>query len=109
MGEHRISRPDNELQVRAFMQAILDDIHALELMLERGLIEDGVARVGVEQEMYLVDARRLVAPASKLMMEKLADSRFQTEIASFNLEANLEPMHLGGSFLQDMEASSPPQ
>ena len=104
MGEHRISRPDNERQVRTFMQAILADIRALELMLERGLIEEGVRRVGVEQEMYLVDARGLVAPVSKLMMEKLADSRFQTEVASFNLEANLEPMHLGGSFLRDMEA-----
>ena len=104
MGEHRISRPDNERQVRTFMQAILADIRALELMLKRGLIEEGVRRVGVEQEMYLVDARGLVAPVSKLMMEKLADSRFQTEVASFNLEANLEPMHLGGSFLRDMEA-----
>ncbi len=104
MGEHRISRPDNKQQVRAFMQAILDDIRALELMLERGLIEDGVRRVGVEQEMYLVDPGGLVAPVSKLMMEKLRDGHFQTELASFNLEANLEPMHLGGSFLRDLES-----
>ncbi len=67
MGEHQISRPDNELQLREFMQTVLEDIRALELMIERGLIEDGMLRVGVEQEMYLVNSEGLVAPVSKLI------------------------------------------
>lgn len=37
------------------MRALLDDVQALETMLEEGMIEEGVRRIGAEQEMFLVD------------------------------------------------------
>lgn len=104
MGEHRVHRPETNDEARAFTRAILADIEALEAMIERGLIEDGVRRVGIEQEMYLVDRRGNASPVGERLFDELADPRFQTELARFNLEANLDPQPLGGRFLRDMES-----
>ena len=103
MGEHRVHRPESDDEARSFTRAILADIEALEAMIERGLIEDGVRRIGIEQEMYLVDRRGNASPVGERLFEELADPRFQTELARFNLEANLDPQALGGRFLRDME------
>ncbi|NCF38450.1 MAG: hypothetical protein GWP56_19115, partial [Gammaproteobacteria bacterium] len=88
MGEHRVH----------------DTIRALEVMIERDMIERGVRRVGVEQEMYIVDANDYPAPVSDRVLENIADPRFGTELARFNLEANLDPQPLGGDFLRVMES-----
>lgn len=73
-------------------------------MIERGQIEEGVRRVGVEQEMNLVDAKGMVAPLATKLIDHLSAPTFTTEIALFNLEANLGPRPLDGRFLRDMEA-----
>ena len=104
MGEHRVFRPESDEQARRFVQALLADIDALEAMIERGLIEDGVRRMGVEQEMYLVDERGHVAPVAERLIDALDDPRFQPEMARFNLEANLDPLPLRGAFLRQTEA-----
>ena len=62
MGEHRVHDTSDEVRTRNFVRAMLDDIHALEKMIELGLIESDVQRIGVEQEMYIVDAAGLPAP-----------------------------------------------
>jgi hypothetical protein len=54
--------------------------------------------------MYLVDVRGLASPVGQRLFDELADPRFQTELALFNMEANLEPQPLGGRFLRDMES-----
>lgn len=105
MGEKKVFQQLDPEQVRQFVAAILRDIEALETMIERGLIESGVRRVGAEQEMYLVDDTGLAAPVALKVIEQLsADPRFQTEVALFNLEANLDPQELSGSFLSTLEA-----
>ena len=104
MGEHRVFRPESERQAREFVRALLADTKALEAMIERGLIEDGVRRMGVEQEMYLVDERGHVSPVAERLIDQLDDPRFQTEMARFNLEANLEPLALEGRFLHETES-----
>ncbi len=102
MGEHQVSRA-NEQTARTFTQAILADIQALELMIARGMIETGRRRVGAEQEMNIVDSRGFVAPLAHIVSKNLSDSRFQNELALFNLEANLEPRSLTGTFLSEIE------
>jgi CBS domain-containing protein/gamma-glutamyl:cysteine ligase YbdK (ATP-grasp superfamily) len=103
MGEHQVHDTSDEQRTRAFVRAMLDDIHALELMVERDLIERDVRRVGVEQEMYIVDAQGYPAAISDRVLEQLADDRFTTELARFNLEANLAACPIGGNFLREME------
>jgi len=56
MGEHQIEQGVDDRQMRAFTKALLNDLVALEQMLDTGRIESGVRRIGAEQEMFLVDA-----------------------------------------------------
>src|SRR5205085_829497 len=93
----------DEHQQRAFMKALLDDLRALEQMLEGGQIESGVRRVGAEQEMFLVDSNLGPAPVAEEVLARVNDARFVAEIARFNLEANLTPHLLGGRCFSRME------
>ena len=91
--------------LRRFEQRLFRDLRKLETLIREGRIEEDVYRVGVEQEMFLIgDAHR---PASKAMevLAELDDRRFTTELAKFNLEANLDPLPLSGKLLSEMEAS----
>ena len=51
---------------RRFMRALLTDLRALERMLAEGMFERGVARIGSEQEMFLVDRSYHAAPAVRV-------------------------------------------
>ncbi|HEX8116573.1 MAG TPA: hypothetical protein VF521_04820, partial [Pyrinomonadaceae bacterium] len=85
------------------MKALLDDLRALELMLEGDVMESGVRRIGFEQEMFLVDSDLGPAPVAEEVLARVNDERFVAEIARFNLEANLTPHLLGGRCLRLME------
>ncbi|MFO7565931.1 MAG: CBS domain-containing protein [Enhygromyxa sp.] len=102
MGEHQVSEAD-DAELRAFMRAILADVHALEQVIESGMIETGVRRIGAEQEMFLVDETLSVAPVATEVLETANDPRLTTELAKFNLEANLTPHVFGGKCLSDLE------
>jgi len=72
-------------------------------MLQDGRLENGVTRIGAEQEMFLVDRYFRPAPVSLAVLEQANDSRLTTEIARFNLEANLTPLELTGNCFSRME------
>ena len=73
-------------------------------MLDLGLIESGVRRIGAEQELFLVDESGAPAPVAMKVLSRLGDPRFVTELALFNLEINLSPLLLEGSCFSTMEA-----
>ncbi len=50
MGEHKVEQHVDEKKSHTFMKALLEDLRALAFMLEHGRIENGVTRVGAEQE-----------------------------------------------------------
>lgn len=102
MGQHEVDRDVNEQKQRAYMRALLGDLRALEYMLETGRIESGVRRIGAEQEMFLVNSHLGPAPVADAVLESAGDARLTTEIARFNLEANLTPLELGGRCLCQM-------
>ena len=85
------------------MQAVLADVGALGAMLDRGLIESGVRRIGAEQEMFLVDSIGRPAKTAVEVMKRLNHPNFTHELALFNLEANLDPQDFGGDCLRRME------
>lgn len=103
MGEHDVDPQFDEIKSQAFMKALLEDLRALEFMIETGALEIGVQRLGAEQEMFLVDRNMRPAPISLEVLELAKDPRLTTEIARFNLEANLTPLLLTGSCFQRME------
>jgi CBS-domain-containing membrane protein len=79
MGEQDVDRAIDEQQQRAYMKALLDDLRALELMLEGGILESGVRRVGSEQEMFLVDSNLGAAPVAEEVLAHVKDERFVAE------------------------------
>ncbi|MEK6283433.1 MAG: CBS domain-containing protein [Acidobacteriota bacterium] len=103
MGEQNVELQFDERKSRAFMKALLEDLHALEYMIATGGFETGVTRIGAEQEMFLVDRNMRPAPISLEVLDQAKDPRLTTEIARFNLEANLSPLLLTGNCFQQME------
>ena len=102
MGEQNVKGPGEKSELQAFMRAILDDLGAMEHMLENGDFETGVRRIGVEQEMFLIDATGSAAPIAMEVLADLDPGTFTTELARFNLEANMRPARLGGKCLSRM-------
>lgn len=103
MGEHNVDQQFDEKTSQAFMKALLEDLHALEFMTATDRLETGVTRIGAEQEMFLVDRNMRPAPISLAVLDRANDSRLTTEIARFNLEANLTPLPLTGRCFGKME------
>jgi CBS domain-containing protein len=103
MGDHQVDEEKDEHRQQVFMKALLNDLRALEQMLETGQIESGVRRIGAEQEMFLVDRYMRPAPVALEVLQRANDPRLTTEIARFNLEANLTPLMLQGDCFRRME------
>ena len=103
MGEHNIEQHVDEKQSQIFMKALLEDLRALAFMLEDGRLESGVKRIGAEQEMFLIDRYLRPAPVSLEVLKHANDTRLTTEIARFNLEANLTPQKLENNCFSRME------
>lgn len=102
MGEHHVEEGADGDKERAFVRALLNDLAALERMLDGGRIESGVRRIGAEQEMFLVDRHMRPALVAQEVLSRACDPRLTTEIARFNLEANLTPRLLEGDCLRRM-------
>ena len=92
-------------ELRRFEKRLFADLRKLDRMISDGKIEEGVYRVGVEQEMFLIGEAHRPAPLAMEVLRELDDPRFTTEIARFNLEANLDPLPLSGDLLSGMEKS----
>jgi CBS domain-containing protein len=88
---------------RAFMRNLLRDLRALERILESGMLEEGVRRVGAEQELFLIDSTSHPAPAAMEILQAIDDPHYTTELGRFNLEMNLDPLQYGGDCLRQME------
>lgn len=89
--------------IRRFTRALLRDLQAMERILAEGQIESGIRRFGAEQEMFLVNEAWRPAPVAVEVLEDVDAEPFTTELARFNLEANLSPRVLEGSCFSDMK------
>jgi CBS domain-containing protein len=103
MGEQNVKLNNDEAKHQAFMKALLTEVQALERMLDAGLIESGVRRIGAEQEMFLIDKAHKPANRALDILDVIDDDRFTHELGLFNLEANLSPHRLGSNCLRLME------
>ena len=105
MGEQRVSQVTDQAQMQRFVQQLLNDVQALEYMLDNDWFESDITRIGAEQEMCLVN-RSTFKPAP-IAMEALDRMKkypwVETELAKFNLETNLTPRELKGKCLSDLE------
>ena len=102
MGQDVVPKTSPEA-IRTFTRALLRDMQALDRLLSEGLIESGIRRFGAEQEMFLVNDGWRPAPVAVEVLAELEDPAFTTELARFNLEANLSPRVMEGSCFSDMQ------
>ena len=105
MGEQQVSIVRSQDQMQHFVKSLLDDVKALEYMLDHDWFETDVVRIGAEQEMVLVDQKTLKPACINMQALELMPEWpwVETELAKFNLEINLEPREFSGSALRDME------
>ena len=106
MGEQNIVENANESSRQDFMKALLEEVRALEAMLDKGMVESGVSRIGAEQEMFLINKAHQPAPTALEVLSKVDDERFTHELALFNLEANLSVQEFKSDCLSGMEAEA---
>jgi hypothetical protein len=74
MGEQKISQELGAEDLRRFMQRLLVDLRALERMLDEGMIERDVRRIGAEQEMFLVGPDLRAANRAMEALDGLGDT-----------------------------------
>ncbi len=105
MGEQRVSKVKDEAKMSRFVRFLLNDVKALEHMLENDWFETETIRIGAEQEMCLVDRKTFKpAPLAMEALERMKDYDWvETELAKFNLETNLQPQVFRGDCLHLME------
>lgn len=103
MGDKKVYTDYDDEQMRLFTLGVLNDLQALEQMLNADLFEEDVRRIGAEQEMFLVDTAMRPASLAMEVMEEARDGRLTTELGLFNLEANLTPRNFEGNCLSLME------
>ena len=103
MGSQKVSTSENGDAGRRSMRGILRDLEAMETMIERGLFESDRQRIGMEQELMLVDSTMQPASVAPQVLERVDDERVVPEIARFNLEFNGDPVDLGGGCFSAIE------
>lgn len=108
MGENRVSLIEDKVQMQGFMRKLLQDVQALDYMLQNDWFESDITRIGAEQEMALVNKETLKpAFVNMAAMESLGQYPWaDTELAQFNLETNLTPREFTTTCLSDMEAEN---
>ena len=105
MGEQKVTLLSEQGNMKQFVKMLLEDVEAMEYMLQHDWFESDISRIGAEQEMVLVD-QKTFKPASVAVeaMEAMKHLDWvESELARFNLEINLEPRVFAGSSLADME------
>ena len=103
MGAQDVQQERDAAQKRQFITHLLRDVQALEAMIERGMIETGVRRIGAEQELFLVDQTWRPAPVAMDILDIIEDPHFTTELGRFNLEINLDPLPFTNTCLSTLE------
>ena len=86
MGVQAVTQFSDSNQKRAFTKQLLNEIKALDYMLEHNMIERNTSRIGAEQELVLLDSDLKPALNNMELLNMIKDDHYTTEIARFNLE-----------------------
>ncbi len=94
MGSQSVKAIESLSERKDYLHYLLNDVKALEIMIENDLFEKGIQRIGAEQELCLVDKNFYPSKNALKVLKNINDSHFTTELALFNLEINLDPIKL---------------
>ena len=102
MGELNLAIAKDPETKKAFLMHLLRDVEAIDRMIENGLIESGVSRIGAEQEFCLVDQYYKPSMNAPEVLDRIKDRHFTAELARYNLEINMDPVRLEGKCFSKM-------
>ena len=93
MGEINVKSVVKQKDLNEFTKLLLQDVKALDRMLKEDYFEESKLKIGAEQEICLIDKHLKPAPQVMEILDKLDPEFFTTELAKFNIEANLSPQY----------------
>lgn len=91
-----VNKPEQKKDRANYVHHLLNDIKALDMMIEKGFIESETVRVGAEQDFCLVDSDFSPSNNALEVLKDINDEHFKTDIGSYNLEASLDPLKFNG-------------
>ncbi len=94
MGSQSVKAIKSLKDRKDYLYHLLNDVRALEIMIENNLFEKEVQRIGAEQELCIIDNKYRPSKRALEILKDINDPHFTTEIALFNLEINLDPLLL---------------
>lgn len=103
MGLQAVKAIESLRERKDFLYHLLNDVKALEMMIEQDVFEKGIQRIGAEQEICLVDKNFRPSFNALQLLDKINDPHFTTELALFNLEINLDPIELNGACFSQID------
>lgn len=104
MGSQSVKAITSQKERKEFISHLLNDVAALEKMINDDVFEKGIQRIGAEQELCIVnDSYRPSLNALKIL-DRIDDPHFTTELALFNLEINLDPLELSNKCFSKLES-----
>jgi len=103
MGDFNVKSMSSTKELQNFTKHLLNDVQALEYMLENGWFETDIIRIGAEQELCIIDKNRKPAPLNLEILKEIDNQYITNELARFNLEVNLEPKVFKGNCLSALE------
>lgn len=102
MGELKVEKLAESKAKAHYIKHLLSDLEALATMLKKGMFANDVIRIGAEQEFCLVDTNWEPSNKAMSVLKAIDDDHFTTEIAKYNLEANLDPLILTGTCFSEL-------
>ncbi len=103
MGEHAIESKQSREERQNFLHHLLNDLKALEFMLKNRMIEQGIQRIGAEQEFCVLDQHFSPSLKGPDILKQIDHEQFTTELARFNLEINLNPFEFTKDCFSQLE------
>lgn len=103
MGEQKLKLAKDPETRKLFLKHLLHDVEAIEQMLDEGMFESGVTRIGAEQEFCIVDSHFKPSKNASSVLQMIDDKHFTPELAKYNLEINLDPLDISPNCFSQME------
>lgn len=91
MGAEKVKLIETREERQRNSKQLLNDLKAMQYMLDNKMFESGIRCMGAEQELCFIDPLHRPAPVLMEVLGRLDDPHFTTEFARFNMEINLDP------------------
>ena len=104
MGSQQVNKFENSKNKQAFTKNILEDLKALEYLIDENKFETETQRIGAEQELGLVGKNWYPSMNYDKILEEINDEHFTTELGRFNIEINLDPVEYTGNCFSKMQS-----